>query len=360
MTPTGRAALGIAAMAASIVFLWMNLPARSGTVVANDEKPRCKVAELVYMGATHTFSYLGFNQQGHVSGSLWGPDGRYVAALFDGKKIIPLGTLKGDNGSRVYGMNDSDMVVGGSYKYDNLYWMRTTRGFVSDGKSMRELPPLKGLPCSRAWSVNNKGLVVGNSYKPLNEQRDAISLPVVWEDGKAAQLPLPEGATDGIAYSVNDNGDIAGNVTLKDGTTRACRWHAGKPDVLSPLNDDKSTTACAINGQGVVLAASSGTKTTVVVWDGAKSNPIEGVPGVSKLQPVAINDSGAFIANDPDTPGYPYLWEPGKGYVRISRLIGSRSGYSLWKGLGLNNRGQIAVGGRFGGTRSSVFLVSPS
>lgn len=360
-TPVG-AALSVALLAGSVAFLAAKRP--PPPFVPNWIGEGYSSSETTFLGNEHVFSLIGFNDLGHICGSGAGQGGRFVTHLFDGKSTQELSCPAGYIGSRAYGLNNHDVVVGSCYKKGLSYSLRPTKACFWDKSGVRELSPLPGLPCSRAWAINDDGVIVGVSYEPENEVRNAKMLPTAWVKELPVALALPPGATQGEARKVNEKGEIIGTATNAAGVSLACSWTLKSVRVLPPLDGCRSSVAIALNDSGVVAGLSDG---RAVIWTDGVPKPLGEFPGAPSLSPVGIDNAGDVLINDQaspvndvdDDPALPLLYRPGKGFVRISHLIASGKPYLLTKGLSISTNGQMAVGANIEGKRASILKITP-
>jgi probable HAF family extracellular repeat protein len=154
------------------------------------------------------------NRHGEVAGqSDLAGDQAAHPYLWDGRRMIDLGTLGGDNGS-ANAVNGAGVVAGTADLADG-----THRGFIwADGR-MHDLPPVNGRPCSFSTSVNDRGQAVGSSTICHPGPMEAT----LWRHGSAVDLNTlvaPSPLHLNAASFINDAGDIVGEATLPDGRMR--------------------------------------------------------------------------------------------------------------------------------------------
>lgn len=141
--------------------------------------------------------------------------------LWDGGRLIDLGTLGGDNGN-AESLNDAAEVVGeadlpgtsGSQLHHAFFWQHGV---------MTDLGTQDGDPCSLALSINSPGQVVGGST-------DCGTLlnghAFLWEQGGPmvdlnSFVPLGSNLTLTVATLINNRGEIAAQGVLSNGDTHA-------------------------------------------------------------------------------------------------------------------------------------------
>jgi hypothetical protein len=178
-------------------------------------------------------------------------------------------------------------------------------------------------------------------------------------------LPIPSGFEQGEARAINAKGAIVGTLLMPDGKLRACIWINRKPTVLPLPAGATTSTAVSVNDSAVILGSIDDRVTTWTVSQEPRDVPL--IYGAVSLKPMSINNKGEYVFNNMDEKphwvhegiGVPYLYRPGKNLVQVGHLIRAGSGYSFSKVLGLNNRGQLAVGARFRGKRATICVLTP-
>ena len=221
----------------------------------------------------------GINSKGQIVGAMHG----YHAALWDGGRLMDLGTLGGE-GSEALAINDVGQVVG---------WSQTASGephpFLWENGKMRDLGTLPGHARSEATAINAKGQIVGGGGRAA----------LLWQGGIMQDLgPLPGGTTSAIARGINDRGQILGILTIS-GQNRCFLWESGETQTF-------------------------------------------GLPGEG-CQPEGINNNGQVVGWVPGQGGF--LWEQGKmqKLLQLTPPGSMPTGVDTAYAFGINNRGQIIV-----------------
>lgn len=192
------------------------------------------------------------------------------AVLWDGRKVIDLGTLGGANSAgNNYGLNDSGQVVGasetttpdpssatGTPEYHAFLWQRGT---------MTDLGTLGG-PDSNAWGINNVGQVVGGST--MNADPSTPQHAFLWQRGTMRDLGTL-GGTFSFASAIDNRGQAVGFSALVGNTaTHAFLWQHGAMTDLGTLPGDVYSNAIDAVDQGQVFGTScSNAQCRAVMWD---------------------------------------------------------------------------------------------
>ena len=220
-----------------------------------------------------------------------------------------LGTLGGDL-SEATAINDAGMVVGWSAVDGNF--STPWRAFLWTQGSMRDLGTLGGHG-SFAADVNNEGVVVGHAHATANGPVRAFA----YRDGVMRDISPAHWNVSG-ATAINDGGDIAG-------------WRGA-------LRREATT-------QSAFLRAADGRIRDL------------GALGGSRSMPTAINGRGDVVGNVDGQVAF--FYGKGSGGMRdLNVFIAPDSGWVLRSATGINDRGQIAGTGEYGGTLRA-FLLTP-
>ena len=158
--------------------------------------------DLGSFGGTAVINLNGLNQRGQVVGSLTLPgDATWHPFLWDGKKLIDLGTFGGDQD---YGnwINDAGEVVGqGAFPGDQEF-----HGFLWKKGRKTDLGLLPGDFFSDTSAINSRSQIVGISGNSTSASA------VLWENGQIVDLNNLVAPGLGLmlywALYINDRGEI--------------------------------------------------------------------------------------------------------------------------------------------------------
>ncbi len=224
-----------------------------------------------------------------------------------GAAMRDLGTLGGDF-SEATAVNDAGIVVGSS-AVDGSLTTTNWHAFLWAGGSMQDLGTLGG-PGSAAAGVNNLGVVVGRSRATADGPERAFE----YRDGAMRDIS-PASWNESAATAINDHGDIVG-------------WRG------AVRRESLSQTAFLRTADGRIREL--------------------GALGGSWSMATAINGYGDVVGN---TNGVPFFY--GKGGMRdLNVFVAPDTGWVLRSANSINDRGQIAGTGEFGGTLRA-FLLTP-
>ena len=128
--------------------------------------------------------------------------------LWDGKKMIDLGTFGGDSGQANW-LNEAGDVVGSAFTQSP----KVSLAFLWKDGLLTSLGTVRSDRCSNALGINSKGQIVGVSAQTcvfVTDQRHAF----LWENGQMIDLNMFLPPNDDLlltdAYNINDRGEIVG------------------------------------------------------------------------------------------------------------------------------------------------------
>jgi probable HAF family extracellular repeat protein len=315
-----------------------------------------------------------------VAGTLDVANGMKHAFLYDGAKIIDLGTMGGEE-SEVAGMNQLGHVVG-QVRFAN----GSLHAFLYDG-TMHDLGTLGGMSSSVATDINDRGQVTGYAVGA-----DGIAHAFLYENGMMKQLKTPAGpagssqgrlinasgvvaglydAPDGatrtflatacncpkdvgtlggnrtIGYALNDAGLLAGVASDANGNVqRAFLYENGAIRDLGTLGGS-SALATAMNqaGQVVGYASTANGESHAFLYDGQSLRDLGTLPGGAFYQATAINAAGQVIGSALDIDrGRAITWTAATGLVDLNTVLNNPpAGLVLQQTFAISDNGSIVA-----------------
>ena len=269
---------------------------------------------------------------------------QYSATVWNGTNPTVLGRLANGYDTVAYGINASGQVVGFAENASGR------KGVVWNGTSPTILTGLTssgGIP----YSINDAGTIAGQSN----------SKAVIW-NGTTPTALGSLGGSNSIAYGINNAGQVVGwSKTSGDAATNAVRWNGTVPTTLDGLGGTSFAYAINATGQAAGLAYTTGnSQAKAVIWNGTTPTTL-GSLGGNFGSAYGINDAGqvigmsgsrAFFYADGAMYDLNTLLVPGSGVTDL--------GFYASSGGGLNNNGQIAATGSYGGQQVIVRLSRSS
>jgi len=273
-----------------------------------------------------------------------------------------LGTLSGGNVSGAIGINDAGTVVG----YSNIKGQPVTNFYAfqwTPSAGMVNLGTLAGGSSSAAFEINSSGLIAGDSFVASGNVNAAS-----WLNKKIKNLGALPNSIFTAALDINDNGDMVGESVFSYGPpfkSHAFFFNGSKISDLKTLPGGITSIANAINNFGVIVGQSDG-KTTdghwhAVYWDTShKIHDLGIMPGANYSIAFGINDHHVIVGygNLANNAAHAMIWIPGKGMQDLNSLIPANSGWTLINANSINNLGQITGYGLFNG-HNHAFLLTP-
>jgi probable HAF family extracellular repeat protein len=331
------------------------------------------------LGGVGTLGFVGredITANGKVAGTIDAADGRRHAFLYDGEKMIDLGTLGGLS-SEAGGLNELGQVVG---------WVELGDGsifhtFLYDG-TMHDLGTLGGTQ-SFGRAINDRGQVTGESlgadgmrraFLYQNGVMSALPTPGVHSAGRvinasgvvggiyndanafargfvvgACQCPKDLGTLGGnqtFVFAINDAGQVAGISEDPSRRFRAFRYEDGAMKDLGTLGGDQST-ATSINESGWVtgFAATSTGRPHAFVHDGKTMRDL-GTLGGEGSEGTAINAAGQVVGNarTASGEGHAMTWTEAGGMIDLNTVLHNPPpGLVLTTGFAISDNGSIVA-----------------
>lgn len=228
-------------------------------------------------------SNKGISPNGKVAGFTSVPDGPLHAFVYDGQKMIDLGTFGGPD-SRAWAINQCGNVVGSAATSDQY-----RHAFLYDG-TMHDLGTLGG-PSSEALDISACGKVTGWANTASGPEHAFL-----YEKGVMKDLGTLAGANFSYGNAVNARGQVTGYSGISGNGFHAFLYTNGAMIDLGALDGDISNGK-DINEAGKVIGQYRGAdgQTHGFIYDGKAMSDLGtlgALPGVEFVDPVAINEAG--------------------------------------------------------------------
>ncbi|MGZ8740837.1 MAG: hypothetical protein ACXWZ8_09620, partial [Gaiellaceae bacterium] len=229
--------------------------ADTGIVHAPESHVLARPGSITTFGPRSDAKLTALNARGHVAGSIPVPSGGRHAFLWDGTRIVDLGTLGGRN-SRATALNDHSQVAGTSATRRGA-----VHGFLWRKGRMTDLGPMTPVALNTRGAVlavrkegtrmraflwrDNRRIDLGYWQSPgLVTSLDDWFLPltvslddgnrvagtdeaghaIVWANGRRTRLPELPGAKGSAALAAHTRAGIVGWSTNAHGDQRAVLW----------------------------------------------------------------------------------------------------------------------------------------
>lgn len=219
--------------------------------------------------------------------------------------------------ARLYGINDSGTMVGSardSAKYDNAYVVRNDIA--------TDLGALPGGDASAGSAVNSRALAVNDSEQIVGFSQTSFGVihATLWQNSTITDLGGVSNSEPSEALGINKSGLTVGFAANSSGTDEAVTWQNGTMTVLPVLQSGGHSIAYAVNDAGIVAGRSD------------------------------IYLKGAW-------QDHAVIWQNGQ-LIDLNSLLPANSDWVLNYATTINNNGQIAGMGTFGGFTTFGFTLS--
>ena len=263
----------------------------------------------------------------------------------------------------VNALNDLGQVVGGSYEVDDgAILAYPGDAILWNGGRVITLGSVCGFSDSIAIAINNDGEIVGTSgpaspgedgYGDANPDQNALDHVFLWKKSRMTDLGKGEVA------AINDAGQVAGTLPPPlppgDDVTyghHAAVWKYGQWHPLADCHGWAYVQATGINKEGSVCGygynADSGLPSEAFMWHH------NAVADLGRGHTWAINGTGQVVG---DSGGHTVLWWHGRRCDLNS--VSHCHGWTLTKANGINDAGQI-VGNATRRGEYCLFLLTPT
>jgi probable HAF family extracellular repeat protein len=259
---------------------------------------------------------LGVNDAGQVAGSADNAAGQSRAFLYEKGSMTDLGTLGGSS-SQGFAINAAGVVVGSSFTAptsvpDTFIGLRAF--MRPPGGTLQDLGTLPGFirPFSQAYAINDNGQIAGRSGQAGSNR--APTHPFLYDKGTMTDLGS-FGGVEAAAFGINDRGQVV-----------------GASDLPAPPGSDISHAFLYADGVLTDLNPLLGGSTESVAYDINNLGQIVGGAG----------GLGAFVMQGKDVASLNTLVDPA---------------WRIEQASAINDAGQIAATGVYGGIRYAVLLT---
>lgn len=295
------------------------------------------------------------NNAGQIALSVHADDGAQGYAG-PADMLTALSALPKHHASLVYGLSDGGLAAGASFNIPGH-----ARAFIWDGAT-HKIGSLPGYPYSEARGVSSGGEVAGFSETGHADRRRAwVTRAFLRRPGEALVDLGTLGGLYSAAYAVNSLGTVVGKADTDTlGTTHAFAWADGQMADLGTLGGANSV-AYAVSDTGAIAGASDmndiGTRHGFLYASGQMQD-LAPLPGLTTSAAYALNAAGQVAGTSQTlTLRRATLWHSGQP-TDLNTLLPPHSGWTLTEARAINDHGQIAGLGLFGGHRRA-FLLTP-
>ena len=348
----------------------------NGTLTKLDVLPGGANAQTVWISANGLVA--GFSENGLIDPQTGQPAA--VASLWEGRKVINVGTVPGGTESLASAVNSLGRVVGFSNNdipdaFSLAGFPTQTRAYLWQDGVMRDLGTLGG-PDASASFVNDHGQVAGFSYtdSTVNPITGVPTThPFLWENGKMTDLGTLGGTLSGSPLLItfgwlNNRGDVAGASNLAgDVSQHPFLWtkSEGMKDLgtlggtfgyANWVSDSREVVGIATNLNDQALHA--------FFWRDGVMTDLETVGTDPDSEAKSVNSQGQVVGASFDLAAgvdlHGFLWEHGGPIVDLNTLVPPGSGVTILNAFDINDRGEIAGNGVLPNGDLRAVLLIPS
>lgn len=289
-----------------------------------------QITDLGALTNSTAMQAYSINNQGQIAGVSTNTSGATTAFLYNATTKTIQVVNNAAVSSTANSINDAGQIAGEQtlvinpkknttrdYRYIYSQESTTNIGIAGNAYAINNQGQVVGTVSNQAylWSASAGQVLLGNSYKTAVAINDSGIMVGQTNSGAGYILNTTTNQTSTITGAtmtgINNEGTAIGTITAKK-ITSSYVWQNGTQTLISPLTDSTSTTAYAINDQGVVVGT-SGNK--AFVWDS--------VNGATDLNSLIGTDSGwgyLAVAKDINNLGQIVGWGIKDGQVRAFLL----------------------------------------
>jgi len=206
-----------------------------------------------------------------------------------------------------------------------------------------------------AHAVNDAGAIAGWVTDPA-------TTAVLWSNGSRTDVP---GTFYAQAYALNNAGVLTGTYySAAHNALRAFTWSAGSAPVVLPSLGGITAEGHGINDHGDVVGDSyraSSFDEIAALWTATGTLVDLGTLGGASSSARDINNHRQIVGFALNAAGEPraFVSSAGGAMVDLNTLLPAGSGWVLQSANAINDAGQIAGEGTFGGERRAFLLTPP-
>jgi probable HAF family extracellular repeat protein len=313
------------------------------------------VIDLGDLGGDYTYAE-SINEHGQITGSSTNADGTYRAFIYSNGVMTDLGTL-GNYNSSGNGINDNGQVAG-IYRISPGWVGTDVRGFVYENGTITTLNTLGG-PSGYCFDINNSGQATGTASTATGEY------PVIYNsNGSITNLGGFGYGGYGNGVAINEQGYVTGAASgsYTNHFDHAFLYKNGVKTDLGTLGGDVSYGR-DINEDGIVVGSSTYQEGlfqyNAFVYDDDVMTDLGTLGGIGSTA-YGINDLGQITGSARTSSNIPhaFIYEDGV-MLDLNTLFDPASGWLLRSGTGINNLGQICGTGLNPQGEQHAFLLTP-
>ena len=342
---------------------------QNGTLTALDVLPGGTNSQTDALGASGLI--VGWSENGLIDPLTGLPEGN--AVLWEGGKVINLGTVPGGTESLATEVNSQGQVVGFSSNdvpdpFSIAGFPTQTRAFLWQNGVITDLGTLGG-PDALAAVVNERGQIAGLTYTSStpNPTTGIPTLdPFLWQNGTMTDLGTL-GGTIGSPNWLNSRGQVVGNSNLAgDATHHGFLWERGTLTDLGTLGGDDSE-ANWISDSGLVAGRADvpGSQSHHAFrWKNGVMTDLGVVDPFPCSTAFSVNSKGQVVGDTGicgQGGGPSFFSEQGQPMVDINTLVLPGSDIEVVDAFDINDRGEVAGAGVLpNGDVHAVLLIPAS
>ena len=304
------------------------------------------------------------NSSGSVAGANV-VNGFYHAMVYSGS-WNDLGTLGGRE-SLAGGINDSGQVAGYSRTAAGVtnafLWTPGGTGGVAGNPQMRNLGTLPGGSVSEAYAINNSGQVTGYSdvAGPTGPRQHAF----VYSGGSLKDIGQSlTSSVNSYGYAINSSGHVTGAAYDTNYSSAHAFFYDGVTTTDLGLLGSLGCSPLALNNQDTLVGYISLSLSSDHAFRYTSGTVTDlGTLGGHYSYALAINNSNAIVGgsfvDSMDSTYHAFIWANGTMTDLNTLLDQSGAGWTLVEGRAINDAGQIAGVGTFGGV-NHTFRLTPT